>query len=73
MANTIPTQTAYKLIFSSYPEIIGISDLCKMLNIGKTKAYQLVSEGTIKRIPCNREINIAKVTVIEYVLQNTQE
>ncbi len=73
MMNTISTQTAYKLMFSSYSEIVGINDLCKMLNIGRTKAYQLVNNGVLKRIPCSREIKIAKVTVIDFVLQSTQE
>lgn len=73
MANTISVQTAYRVMFNSYPEIVGIGDLCKMLNIGKTKAYQLVGDGTLKRIPCGREIKLAKVTVIDYVLQIAQE
>lgn len=72
MSNTISVNTAYSLMFKSYPEVVGISDICKMLNIGKNKAYQLVNSGILKRIPCSREIKVAKITVINYVLQSAQ-
>ena len=51
---------------------MGIDDLCKMLNIGKRKAYAMVKEGIIPKIPGSRTIKIAKISVIEYVLQNAQ-
>lgn len=73
MANTISAKTAYLVMFRAYPEIVGIKEICSMLNISKTKAYQLVSDGTLQRIPCGREIKVAKVTVINYVLQGVQE
>ncbi|MDE7365328.1 MAG: helix-turn-helix domain-containing protein [Ruminococcus sp.] len=72
MSNTISMNMAYNLMFKSYPEVVGIDDICKMLNIGRNKAYQLVNSGILKRIPCSREIKIAKITVINYVLQSTQ-
>lgn len=72
MSNTISVNTAYSLMFKSYPEVVGIVDICKMLNIGKNKAYQLVNSGILKRIPCSREIRVAKITVINYVLQSAQ-
>ena len=72
MSDTISVNTAYSLMFKSYPEVVGISDICKMLNIGRNKAYQLVNSGILKRIPCSREIRVAKITVINYVLQSAQ-
>ena len=62
----------YKIAFRNYPDIMGIDDLCKMLNIGKRKAYAMVKEGIIPKIPGSRTIKIAKISVIEYVLQNAQ-
>ncbi len=72
MSNTISVNTAYSLMFKGYPAVVGIADLRKMLNIGKSKAYQLVNSGILKRIPCSREIRVAKITVINYVLQSAQ-
>lgn len=72
MSNTISMNMAYNLMFKSYLEVVGIDDICKMLNIGRNKAYQLVNSGILKRIPCSREIKVAKITVINYVLQSTQ-
>ena len=72
MSDKISVNTAYSLMFSNYPEIVGINDICKMLNIGRTKAYQLVKSGVLKQIPCGRAIKVAKITVIDYVLQSAQ-
>lgn len=72
MSDTISVNTAYSLMFRNYPEIVGITDICKMLNIGRNKAYQLVKSGVLKQIPCGRAIKVAKITVIDYVLQSAQ-
>ena len=61
-----------KEIFADYPEILDVKDLCKMLNLSKWKIYEMVKNGTIKKIPGCNTIKVAKVTVIDYVLQNTQ-
>ncbi|MDE6679162.1 MAG: helix-turn-helix domain-containing protein [Ruminococcus sp.] len=72
MSDEISINTAYSLMFRNYPEVVGITDICKMLNIGRNKAYQLVKNGFLKQIPCSREIKVAKITVINYVLQSAQ-
>ncbi len=72
MSDKISVNTAYRLMFRSYPEVVGIGDICKMLNIGRNKAYQLVNSGILKRIPCSREIKVAKIIIINYVLQSAQ-
>ncbi|HFN2180164.1 TPA: DNA-binding protein, partial [Enterococcus faecium] len=37
----------YEKIFESYPSILKITDLTKMLNIGKNKAYNLLKDRSI--------------------------
>lgn len=56
-----------------YPEILEVKDLCEILGYGKKKIYQLVKEGQLKKIPCGRTIKVAKVTVIDFVLQCAQK
>ena len=70
--NTIEVSALYEYLYKEYPEIVGTEDLCKMLNINKKRAYQLIHSGAIPRIPCSRTILIAKVFVINYVLQCAQ-
>ena len=63
------TARAYKTLFREYPDVVSIKDVASMLNIGIKKAYSLVNDGTLKSIPCGKTIKVAKITVINYVLQ----
>lgn len=56
-----------------YPDIVGVQEICKMLGIGETKAYRMINDGTLRRIPCSRTHKVAKITVIDYVLQCAQK
>lgn len=70
--NTIDKTALYEHLYKEYPEIVGVDDICKMLNINKKRAYQLIHSGEIPRIPCSRTILVAKVFVINYVLKSAQ-
>ena len=56
-------------IFSEYPDVVGIKEICKMLGIGKDKAYELVKNGELRKIPCSRSVKVPKISVIEYILR----
>ena len=71
--DTLTAEETYRVMYDGYPEILSVNDICKMLDIGRRRAYQLINSGKIKRIPCGRNIKVAKVAVIYYVLQSTQE
>ncbi len=60
---------ACKTMFTEYPDVVGIKEICGMLGIGRDKAYQLVNKGELIKIPCSRSIKVPKVSVIEYVLR----
>lgn len=59
-------------IFKDYPDILDVKDLCNMFGFSKWKIYDMINKGIIKKIPGCTKIKVAKVTVINYVLQNTQ-
>ena len=59
-------------IFSEYPDVVGIKEICKMLGIGKDKAYELVKNGELRKIPCSRSVKVPKISVIEYILRCMQ-
>ena len=73
MDKDISSITVYKTMFEEYPDIVGVQEICKMLGIGETKAYRMINDGTLRRIPCSRTHKVAKITVIDYVLQCAQK
>lgn len=62
----------YKIMFSKYPDILSVKDIAEIFGFSTKKIYQLIQEGKIPPIPCGRTIRIAKISVINYVLQHQQ-
>ncbi|MBE6715198.1 MAG: helix-turn-helix domain-containing protein [Ruminococcaceae bacterium] len=61
-------ETAYRLIFDEYPDVVNIHQLCDMLGgIGIKTAYGLVKTGRIKRIGTGRTYRIPKINVINFL------
>lgn len=54
-------------IFKEYPDIVGIKELRKMLNIGKNLAYKIISKGEIPSKKIGRDIKIKKSDIIKYI------
>ena len=54
-------------LFGKYPDVVSISQMQEMLQIGKVLAYKLVKSGKIKSRKIGREYKIAKVAVAEFV------
>jgi excisionase family DNA binding protein len=57
----------YEIMFTSYPDLVDISQLKEMLGIGITLAYRLVRENTIKALKVGRQYKIPKANVISYL------
>ncbi len=61
----------YCLMFTTYPDIVDISQMRKMLGgIGISLAYKLLRENKIKYLKIGREYKIPKSYIIEYLLNN---
>ena len=54
-------------MFKDYPDIISVDDLQNMLHIGRSAAYGMLNDGSIKARKNGRRYIIPKVSVIEYV------
>jgi len=54
-------------MFENYNDIITISDLMTMLNIGKSTAYSLLQSNKIQHIKIGRKYVIPKQSVIDFV------
>ena len=60
----------YKLMFTTYPDVVTVRELKDMLGIGITLAYRLVKSNNIKSIKIGREYKIPKANVISYLTTN---
>ncbi len=54
-------------MFTNYPDVITIDQLCKMLGIGRAKAYKLLNSNVIKAKRIGKKFLIPKKAVIEFV------
>ena len=66
------TEDVYKTMFADYPDIVGVEQICEMLGLGYKTVCKFVREGKIPRMPDGRKIRVAKIEVINYVLQRAQ-
>ena len=62
----------YRTMFADYPVIVGVDQLCEMLDLKYKTVCKFVREGKIPRMPDGRKIRVAKIEVINYVLQRAQ-
>lgn len=60
----------YKLMFTTYPDVVTVRELKDMLGIGITLAYRLVKSNNIKSLKIGREYKIPKANVISYLSTN---
>ena len=62
----------YQIMFTTYPDVVTISQLKEMIGIGVTLAYRLVKNNIIHGFKVGREYKIPKANVISYLTkQNT--
>jgi excisionase family DNA binding protein len=62
---------AYKLMYTAYPDVVTIEQMCEMLGgISKKTGYRLLQNGAIKSLIVGRRYRIPKVYVLEYLTQS---
>ena len=72
-ANTeLSNNDVYHTMFAEYPDIVGAEQLSEMLDLNYRTVCKFVREGKIPRMPDGRKIRVAKIEVINYVLQRAQ-
>lgn len=61
-------QEYYKVMFTEYPDVVNVEQLCEMLGGVSTKSvYRLLKEGDIQSYWIGKRYRIPKVSVIEYL------
>lgn len=64
--------STYTLLFSEYPDVVGIVQLCEMLGgICQKTAYRLLATKKIQPFKIGNVYKIPKINVIKYVLQES--
>ena len=62
------SQTAYKLLFADYPDVVNIDQLREMLGgIGYKAAYRLLHDGNIRFFKIGKAFRIPKSSIVEYL------
>lgn len=54
-------------IFSDYPDVVSVDDLCRMLNISPVTAYKLLKEKQIESFRIGHTYKIPKLFVLKYL------
>ena len=61
-------QEYYKIMFTDYPDVVNVEQLCEMLGGPSSKSvYRLLKEGAIQSYWIGKRYRIPKVSVIEYL------
>ena len=62
------SQVAYKLLFTEYPDVVNVEQMCEMLGgICDKTAYRLLKSGEIKSFIVVRHYRIPKLNILEYL------
>ena len=60
------SQVAYKLLFTEYPDVVNVEQMCEMLGgICDKTAYRLLKSGEIKSFIVGRHYRIPKLNILE--------
>lgn len=54
-------------MFEMFPDVVNVTQLCKMLGVGKKTGYALIHEQKIPYRRIGREYKIPKDAIIEYI------
>ncbi len=62
------TESAYKLMFRDYPDVVNAQQMCQMLGgISMKTGYELLRSGKIKSFSVGRSYRIPKLFIMEYM------
>lgn len=59
-------------LYKEYPDCVNVVQLQNMLGIKRTKAYELLKNGSIKSIKIGKDYKISKLNIISYLYGGEQ-
>lgn len=60
-------EQAYEILLRDYPDVMLISDLCRILDISIKTAYRLIKEKQIEARKVGRSYRVLKISVLKYL------
>ena len=65
--------SAYQLMFSEYPDIVTVPQMCKMLGgISLKTGYRLLKKSEIESFSIGRIYRIPKISILQYLGLNEE-
>ena len=61
----------YKMMFASYPDIVRVEDVARMLDMSYPNVTTNIKEGKIKSFKIGNQYRIPKLAVVEFVLTSS--
>lgn len=58
-------------MLEQYADVISVNELCKILGIGRNRAYELLQTNQIKGFQMGRPWKIPKVAVEKYLIEQS--
>lgn len=69
----IGTCETYKILFTAYPDVVNIKQMCEMLGgISDKTGYRLLHSGKIRFFTIGRSVRILKTSIVDYVARSEQ-
>lgn len=62
------TERIYLSMLKEHPDVLTVLEVAKILRIGKNKAYDLVSSGSLSSIKVGGKIIVPKMCLIQFLL-----
>lgn len=69
----IEKRSAYHVMFKSYPDVVTVKDLSKMLCIGRNSSYNLIHQNRIRFVRIGRDIFVPKICIIDFLLNDFKD
>ena len=54
-------------MFSDFPDILNVMELCELLNIGRNTCLFLLQSGAVEAVKIGRQWRISKAAVMRYM------
>ncbi len=67
MELVLQTNHCGNAVFSDYPDVVSVDDLCRMLSISTVTAYRLLKERQIESFRIGHVYKIPKLYVLRYL------
>ena len=63
-----PSETAYRLMLTEYPDLLSAEDVVKILGVSRQYVYQMITDGALFGVKIGKSYKVSKIRLIEYLI-----